>query len=58
MAQKLQPYRVLAPRVTETHIEQALLDAWKEGYELKFIIPDSGPRGMNVFLIMTPRKGK
>lgn len=54
----LQPYRVISPRVTEIHLEQALNEAWEEGYELRFIVPDAGPRGINVLLIMTPRNGR
>jgi hypothetical protein len=53
---KLAPYKVLSPRVTDLAIEEALLKAWGEGYELKFVIPETGPRGNNVYFIMVPRK--
>ena len=58
MADKKQPYRVLSPRVDEVHLEAALVQAWEDGYELKYVIPESGPHGRNCFLVMTPRKGK
>ena len=58
MADKKLPYRVLAPRVDDVHLEEALNQAWNEGYELKWVVPESGPHNRNIFFIMTPRKGK
>ncbi len=56
MPAKLAPYKVIAPRVTDIAIEEALLNAWKEGYEVKFVIPETGPRGNNVYFVLVPRK--
>ena len=56
MAGKKPQYRVLSPRVDEVHLEKALLEAWDDGYELAFIVPDSGPHGKNCFLILQLRR--
>jgi hypothetical protein len=57
-APKLKPYRVLAPRVTEIHLEDELNRAWEEGYQLQYVVPSAGAHDRNVFLIMVPRKSK
>ena len=56
MPGKKPQYRVISPRGDEVHLEQALAEAWEDGYELAFVVPNSGPRGINVFLILRLRK--
>ncbi|HXE90074.1 MAG TPA: hypothetical protein VNK82_03825 [Terriglobales bacterium] len=55
MPGKKPQYRVISPRGDEVHLEQALAEAWDDGYELAFVVPNSGPRGINVFLILKLR---
>ncbi len=56
MPGKKPQYKVLSPRMTEASIEKALLDAWDDGYELAFVVPETGPRAINVFFILQLRK--
>ncbi len=56
MPGKKPQYKVLSPRMTEASIEKALLDSWDEGYELSFVVPETGPRAINVFFILQLRK--